>query len=89
MNTHLRHNIHVEFITQIDRINVVALRSDHKNERDYFQVAIHDCEEDLHEEVDCIDDHAEQVEPCFACRLVLYMRCCTCHCERMDGRRMC
>ena len=26
----------------------------------------------MHEEVDCIDDHAEQVEPCFACGLVRF-----------------
>lgn len=34
--------------------------------RQYLQIRVHDREEDLHEEIDCIDDDTEQVQPCFA-----------------------
>jgi hypothetical protein len=34
--------------------------------RRYLQIRVHDREEDLHEEIDCIDDDTEQVQPCFA-----------------------
>lgn len=31
-----------------------------------FQVAVHDCEKDLEEEVDGIDQYREEVQPCFS-----------------------
>ena len=45
----LRHNVHVEAVAQVDRVDVVA-----------FEVRVHYREEDLEEEVDCIEEHGEQ-----------------------------
>jgi len=47
-------DIRVEAVAEIDGINVVA-----------FQVAVHDCEEDLEEQVDGIYQHRQQIQPRF------------------------
>lgn len=52
MNAGFGDNVHVEAVAQVDRIDVVA-----------FEIAIHDGEEDLQKEVDCIEQHCEEEEP--------------------------
>lgn len=42
-------DVHVEAVAKIDRVDVVA-----------FEVGVHDCEEDLEEEVYCVKQHREQ-----------------------------
>ena len=39
-------DVHVKAVTEVDGVDVVA-----------FQVAVHDGEEDLKEEVDCVEQH--------------------------------
>jgi len=48
-------NVGVEAVAKVNRVDVVA-----------FQIAVHDGEEDLKEEVDGIDKHCYQVEPRFS-----------------------
>jgi len=50
-----RDDIGVKTVAKIDRINVVT-----------FQIAIHDREENLQEQVDGIDQYRQQVQPCLA-----------------------
>ncbi len=45
-------NVHVQTIAQVDRVDVVA-----------FEITIHDGEEDLEKEVDCIEQNCEEEEP--------------------------
>jgi len=45
-------NVHVEAVAQVDGVDVVA-----------FQVAVHDGEEDLQEEVDGVEEDGEEEEP--------------------------
>ena len=52
MDTGLGDNVHVEAVAQVDRVDVVA-----------FQVRVHDREEDLQEEVDCVKQNREEEEP--------------------------
>ena len=47
-----RDNVHVEAVAEVDGVDVVA-----------FQVAVHDGEEDLEEEVDGIEQDGEEEEP--------------------------
>ena len=53
-------NVHVEAVAEVDRVDVVA-----------FEVGVHDCEEDLQEEVDGIEEDGEQEQPvqraCISC----------------------
>ena len=48
----LRDDVHVEAVAEVDGVDVVA-----------FQIAVHDGEEDLQEEVDGIEEDGEEVEP--------------------------
>lgn len=48
-------DVSVEAVAEIDGVNVIAL-----------QIAVHDGEEDLEEQVDGIDQHRQQKQPCFA-----------------------
>ena len=52
MDTCFGHNVHVETIAEVDRVDVVA-----------FKVRVHDCEEDLQEQIDGIEEDGEQEEP--------------------------
>ena len=52
MDTSLRDDVHVKTVAQVDRVDVVA-----------FQVRVHDGEEHLQEEVDGIDQDAEEEQP--------------------------
>jgi hypothetical protein len=47
-----RHDVHVEAVAQVDRVDVVA-----------FEIGVHDCEEDLEEEVDGIEEDGEEEQP--------------------------
>lgn len=42
-------NVHVEAVAEVDGIDVVA-----------FEIRVHDCEEDLEEEVHCIEQDREE-----------------------------
>lgn len=46
------YDVHVQAIAEVDRVDVVA-----------FEIRIHDCEEDLEEEVDGIDEDGEEEQP--------------------------
>lgn len=50
VDSSFRNNVGVEAVAEVDRVDVVA-----------FQIAVHDGEEDLKEEVDGIDEHRYQV----------------------------
>ena len=45
-------DVHVQAVAEVDRVDVVA-----------FEIGVHDCEEDLEEEVDGVQQHAEEEEP--------------------------
>lgn len=61
MHSRFRDNVHVEAVAKVDGVNVVA-----------FQVRVHDGEEDLEEEVDCIEQDGKEKKPEF---VVLVMVC--------------
>jgi hypothetical protein len=48
-----RYDVHVEAVAQVDGVDVVA-----------FEVGVHDCKEDLEEEVDGVEENGEKEEPC-------------------------
>ena len=52
MNAGFGDNVHVQAVAEVDGVDVVA-----------FQVRVHDCEEDLEEEVDGVEEDAEEEEP--------------------------
>jgi len=56
-------DVGVKTVAEIDWVDVVA-----------FQVRVHYCEENLHKEVDCVQQHRQQIEPCF-----------TGHCEEQES----
>jgi len=55
LNSGLRDDVGIEAVAEIDRVDIVT-----------FQIAVHDGEEDLEEEVDGIYQDCQQIEPCFA-----------------------
>lgn len=71
-------DVGVEAVAQVDRVDVVTARrctskvcpakesTDRKQGNSPFQIAVHDGEEHLEEEVDGVDQHRQQVEPRFA-----------------------
>ena len=74
MDSSFGDNVGVETIAEVNRVDVVAVwvmgSASHitgscgaKACRIPFKVAIHDCEEDLEEQVDGIDQHRQQVQP--------------------------
>lgn len=52
MHAGFRDDVHVETVAQINRVEVVA-----------FEVGVHDGEEDLEEEVHCVEQDREEEEP--------------------------
>lgn len=52
MQTCFGNNVHVQAVTQVNGVDVVA-----------FEVRVHDGEEDLEEEVDRIEEDCEEEEP--------------------------
>jgi len=55
MYSSFRDNVGVETVAQIDGVDVIT-----------FQIAVHDGEEDLEEQVDGVYQHSQQIEPCFS-----------------------
>jgi len=55
VDTGLGDDVHVQAVAEIDRVDIVA-----------FQVRVHDREEHLQEEVDCIEQDREEEQPSFS-----------------------
>jgi len=55
MNSSFGDNVGVEAVAEVNGVDVVAL-----------QITVHDSEEDLQEQVDGVDQHRQQKQPCFA-----------------------
>ena len=52
MDTGFGNNVHVEAVAEVDRVDIVA-----------FEVRVHYGEEDLKEEVHCVQQDGEEEEP--------------------------
>jgi len=55
MDGGFRDDVGVEAVAEVDGVDVVT-----------FQIAVHDGEENLEEEVDGVYQHSQQIEPCFS-----------------------
>lgn len=70
MNGGFGDDVGVQTVAKIDRVDVIAIMQGLVRSVGVlgrvplpFQITVHDGEEDLQEEVDCIDEDGEQVQP--------------------------